>query len=261
MSTSSAPTGLPPELVIEGRIATITLRRPEVGNRLELEDLELLRAQLREVNAAPGVLVLRLRGQGRHFCSGFNLAQAAERGAVAAAGGSFEALAGEIEQARPVTIAAINGSFHGGATDLALACDFRIGVAEAHMFVPAAQIGILFYRGGMERYVRQLGLRVARRVLLAAEALDAQQMLACGFLDQIVEADALAPAVDAFSQHLAGMAPLALLGMKKHLNRIAAGTLDADELRRDIAQADASQDQREGVAARMQKRKPEFHGH
>lgn len=259
MTRSKSP-GLPPELAIDGRIATLTLRRPDVGNRLELEDLELLREQLRRVNDAESVLVLRLRAQGRHFCSGFNLAQAAAQGAVAEAGASFEALAGEIERARPVTIAAINGAFHGGATDLALACDFRFGVPEAQMFVPAAQIGIVFYRGGLERYVRRLGLATAKRVLLAAETLDAQEMRACGVLDRLVEAGALEAATDEFSRRLAGMAPLALLPMKKHLDRIAAGTLDADALMHDIATADASRDQREGIAARIQKRTPEFHG-
>ncbi|WP_240636139.1 enoyl-CoA hydratase/isomerase family protein [Caldimonas tepidiphila] len=260
MSNSKSP-GLPPELALDGRIATITLRRPEVGNRLELEDLALLREQLCLVNDRKEVLVLRLRGQGRHFCSGFNLAQAASEGAVATAGASFEALASEIERVRPVTIAAINGGFHGGATDLALACDFRIGVTGARMFVPAAQIGLVFYRGGLERYVRRLGLGPAKRVLLAAEELDARQMLDCGFLDEVVEPEALEAAVTALSERLAGMAPLALLPMKRHLDAIAAGTLDAATLARDIARADASQDQREGVAARLQKRPPEFHGH
>ena len=68
--------GLPPELHIDGAIATITLRRPAVANRLELSDLEVLQAQLAEVEARQEVLVLRLQGQGRHFCSGFYLGDA-----------------------------------------------------------------------------------------------------------------------------------------------------------------------------------------
>lgn len=257
---SSVP-GQAPELVVDGRIATITLRRAEVANRLELSDLDALREQIAQVDAMPGVLVLRLRGEGRHFCSGFDIGQVGGEGGGAQAGARFEALTEALERARPVTIAEIHGGVYGGATDLALACDFRLGGPAAEMQVPAARLGLLFYRGGLERYVSRLGLQVAKRVLLMAEKLKAEQMLACGFLDRLRDAGpALRDEVDALSDELSGMAPLALLGMKKHLNRIAAGTIDAAALARDIAQCDASQDLREGASAWQQKRAPRFDG-
>jgi enoyl-CoA hydratase/carnithine racemase len=253
--------GQAPELVIDGRIATIVLRRPDVSNRLELSDLETMQAHLAQVNARHDVMVLRLRGQGRHFCSGFNIGQVGGDAGATTAGALFEALAQALEQARPVTIAQVHGGVYGGATDLALACDFRLGTTASEMQVPAAKLGLLFYRGGMERYVSRLGLATAKRVLLLAEKLDAGQMRACGFLDRLLpSADALAADVDALSASLAGMAPLALLGMKKHLNRIAAGTLDADDVANDIARADASEDLREGALAWQQKRAPVFNG-
>lgn len=248
--------GLAPELTIAGPIATITLRRPDMANRLEPEDLDTVRGFIRDVNAQREVLVLRLCAEGRQFCAGFNIGRVADGNA----GASFEALTNEMEQARPVTIAAINGGVYGGATDLALACDFRIGVETTQMFVPAARLGLLFYRGGLQRYVSRLGLNVAKKVLLAAATLDAAQMLACGFLDTVVTPDALREETDRLSNELAGMAPLALLGMKKHLNSIAAGTLDVVEFERDVAQADASYDLREGALAWKEKRKPVFRG-
>jgi len=263
--------GAAPELRIDGRVATITMRRPTVANRLEVEDLELMRAQIDEVNAAPEVLVLRLRGEGRHFCSGFNIRRvghAGDAGDAGGAGGSisagerFEALAEALEHARPVTVAAIQGGVYGGATDLALACDFRVGAPGCEMSVPAAKLGILFYRGGLERYVSRLGLRTAKRLLLTAEKLSAGEMLACGFLDRLAGSPAeFDPLLDALTGTLTGMAPLALLGMKKHLNRIANGHLDADAHARDMAAADASQDLREGALAWQQKRPPVFVGH
>jgi enoyl-CoA hydratase/carnithine racemase len=249
---------LPPELRIEGALATITLRRPAVANRLELPDLDVLQSQLAEVNARPEVLVLRLQALGRHFCSGFNLGDAGEH--IATAAERFEALAAALEAARPVTVAVINGGVYGGATDLALACDFRIGTTAAEMFVPAAQLGLLFYRGGMERFVARLGLATARRILLAAEKLEAAQMLGLGYLDRMVEPAALAQAGQAWCERLAGMAPLALLGMKRHLDAIARGALDEAALARDIAQVNASEDLREGVRAWQEKRRPVFRG-
>ena len=248
--------GLAPELVVAGPIATITLHRPEMANRLEPEDLATLRGFIRDVNAQRDVLVLRLCAEGPQFCAGFNIGRLADGNA----GASFEALANELEQARPVTIAAINGGVYGGATDLALACDFRIGVETSQMFVPAARLGLLFYRGGLQRYVSRLGLNTAKKLLLTAATLDAAQMQACGFLDTVVAPDALRDEVERLSGELACMAPLALLGMKKHLNRIAHGTFDEDEFARDVAQADASHDLREAVLARKENRKPVFRG-
>ncbi len=74
-------------------------------------------------------------------------------------------------------------------------------------------------------------------------------MADCGFLTHLVRADELEAKVTQLSDTLAGMAPLALLGMKKHLNRIALGRLDPDDLRRDVMRAAASSDLREGAAA------------
>ena len=257
-AAESAPVALPPALHVDGAVATITLRRPAVANRLELSDLEVLHAHLAEVNARPEVLVLRLQALGRHFCSGFNLGDAGEHIATAAV--RFEALAAALEAARPVTVAVINGGVYGGATDLALACDFRIGTTAAEMFVPAAQLGLLFYRGGMERFVARLGLPVARRILLAAEKFEAAQMLSLGYLDRMVEPDALAEAGQSWCERLAGMAPLALLGMKRHLDAIARGALDEAALAADIARVNASEDLREGVRAWQEKRKAVFKG-
>ncbi|XHS78941.1 enoyl-CoA hydratase/isomerase family protein [Burkholderiaceae bacterium UC74_6] len=249
--------GLPPSLQLEGALARITLRRPALANRLELEDLETLRAQLDQVNARPEVRVLLLTAEGRHFCSGFNIhaAPGVDAGAL------FEGLSDDWEAARPVTVAAIHGGIYGGATDLALACDFRLGSHPCEMFVPAARLGLHFYRGGMQRYVTRLGLAWAKRVLLAGETLDAETMLSSGFLDRLLpDAAALDGAVDALLEQLLAMAPLALLGMKKHLNAIARNALEESALRTDLQVCNASADLAEGLAAWATKRKPDFQG-
>ncbi len=248
--------GQAPELSVSGREAIITLRRPQVANRLEFADLETIRGFLREVNAMEQVLVLHLRAEGKHFCSGFNI-HSVGAGNI---GETFEALAGELENARPVTIAAVNGGVYGGATDLALACDFRYGVTHSQMFVPAAKLGLLFYQGGLHRYVSRLGVNMAKRLLLTGASFDAEQMRDCGFLDEVVEPGRLDEVTRALGAQLAGMAPLALLGMKKHLTRIAAGRFDAADYAQDLARADASEDLREGAQAWQEKRAPVFKG-
>ena len=247
-----------PSLVIDGRIATLTLRRPRVANRLEIEDLEALGEHLVTVNAREEVLVLRLQAEGRHFCGGFHIGRVGTSGEDA--GQRFEALAEALENARPVTVAALQGGVYGGATDLALACDFRIGTPAAEWRVPAARLGLHYYYGGLERYVRRLGLQVAKRVMLSAETFGAAAMLEAGMLDHLVQSDELYRSVDSYCEQLASMAPLALLAMKRNLNRLALGTDDVGDIASDIAKAAASDDLKEGVRAWAEKRPPIFGG-
>lgn len=259
MAGAEMASGSSPTLSIVDRVATITLARPQVANRLELEDLKVLRAHLDEVNARTEVLVLRLTASGRSFCAGFNITQVGASGGDA--GVRFEELADAIEQARPVTVAALQGGVYGGASDLALACDFRLGAIGCELVVPAARLGLHYYRGGLERYVALLGPSVTRRVMLFAEKFDGPAMLAHGMIDRLLPSpEALAEELEAFSRTLAGMAPLSLLGMKKHIARIARGCLDPGDIAHDIAAAQASQDLLEGAQAWQHKRAPIFHG-
>jgi len=154
----------------------------------------------------------------------------------------------------------LQGGVYGGATDLALACDFRLGSSATEMFMPAARLGLHFYRRGLERYVTRLGLDHAKRLFLTAEKIDASEMHAIGFLTHLVAPDALLASADQLAATLGAMAPLAVTGMKKHLNRIARGALDADDLQRDIERAAASRDLLEGRAAWAEKRMPRFTG-
>jgi enoyl-CoA hydratase/carnithine racemase len=251
--------GADPTLAIDGAVATLTLHRPAVANRLELGDLALMQGFLECVNADRAVRVLRLCGEGRHFCSGFNVGQVGADGA--SAGPRFEALADALEQARPVTVVQLQGGAYGGAVDLALACDFRVGGPATELRIPAVMLGLHFYRGGLERAVARIGLPWARRLFLTADTLDAATLQRAGLLDRLAAtAEAVEDEAARFCAHLAGLAPLALLGMKLHLNRIARGTLDADALARDIAAANASADLQEGARAWREKRAPRFEG-
>jgi enoyl-CoA hydratase/carnithine racemase len=244
-----------PELRIDGAVATLTLRRPQQANRLEPADLLAISEHVARVNATPQVLVLRVQATGKTFCAGYDIGQIGGARPVA-----FEDMVNALEDARPVTMALLQGGVYGGATDLALACDFRLGSTSTEMFMPAARLGLHFYRRGLERYVSRLGVDQAKRLFLTADKIDAREMQAIGFLTHLVAADALQASADHLAATLASMAPLALLGMKKNLNRIARGALDAEDLRRDIERAAASHDLQEGRAAWAEKRAPRFSG-
>ncbi|HEY0956992.1 MAG TPA: enoyl-CoA hydratase/isomerase family protein [Roseateles sp.] len=249
--------GQSPLLEVGDGVARITLRRPRQANRLAVEDLDTLRGFIDAVNADTAVRVLVLAGEGRHFCSGFDL------GALGAvdAGARFGELADALEAARPITIARLHGGVYGGAADLALACDFRLAGPAVEMFVPAARIGLHFYAGGLQRFVNRLGLATAKQVLLAGRTLDAAALLGCGYLDQLLVDEAtLDAAMAALTEQLLAMAPLALLPMKQHLNAIAAGRLDEQRLAADIVKARDSADLAEGQAAWAGKRPAQFKG-
>ncbi len=249
--------GQPPLLERAGSVARITLRRPQQANRLTVEDLATLRGFISEVDADDAVRVLVLAAQGRHFCSGFDLSALV----AVDAGARFGELADALEAARPITVVRLQGGVYGGAADLALAADFRLGVPAVEMFVPAARVGLHFYAGGLRRFVDRLGLATAKQVLLAGRTLDAAALLGCGYLDQLLpDAQALEAALEALTQELSSMAPLALLPMKQHLNAIAAGRLDAAQLAADIRRARDSADLVEGQAAWAAKRPARFTG-
>jgi enoyl-CoA hydratase len=244
-----------PELLIQGVVATITLRRPQQANRLEPDDLAAIADHVARINEQPAVSVLRLQASGKTFCAGYDIERIGGTSPVA-----FEDMVNAVEDARPVTLVLLQGGVYGGATDLALACDFRLGSTSTEMFMPAARLGLHYYQRGLERYVSRLGLDAAKRLFLTAEKIDAQEMKSIGFLTQLVAPDALAAAADQLTVTLGAMAPLAVTGMKKHLNRIARGALDAADLQRDIERAAASRDLQEGRAAWVEKRAPRFTG-
>lgn len=250
--------GTGPELILDGAIATIRFRKPEYANRLSPGDLQTLQEHIATVNQSSEVLVLRFMGEGKYFCSGYDISSLATADAPSSL--FFGKTMDLIESARPVTIAAINGGAYGGGTDLCLACDFRIGVPEANMFMPAAKLGLHFYPGGMARYISRLGLNQAKRLFLTAEKIDAEEMLRIGFLTEIVPSAQLIPRLDALSRLLSGMAPMALLGIKKHLNLIARAQVEIEGIELGVHLSERSNDIAEGALAWKEKRSPRFSG-
>src|SRR6516164_5058628 len=230
--------------------ALVRLNRPREHNRLEPDDLAVLRETFTSVDADPSIRVLVLTGTGKSFSSGFHIGALADRRAGKDVGNedrdAFERMVDRLESLRVPTIAALNGSVYGGATDLALACDFRIGVEGMRLLMPAAQLGIVYYASGIRRYVTRLGVAAAKKLFLTAQPIDAAEMLQIGYLDEVVAAGDLMSRAEALAATLATNAPLAVAGLKRAINE-AAGTLDRDALGAVRALCAASADHAEGV--------------
>jgi enoyl-CoA hydratase len=256
-----SPTEGPPLLALDDTgCATITLNRPRHLNRLHREDLLALQSHLAQLAQDTTLRVVVLAAQGRSFCAGFNLDELEAPGAAGQDPQLFEHTVDALEALPVPTLVRLQGSVYGGATDLALACDFRVGVQGMELRMPAARLGLHYYPSGLRRYVSRLGLQAAKRLFLLAETVPAEELLRIGYLDALAPAAELDAAVQGFTQALASGAPLALRGMKLSLNEIGRGDFDLKRLRLREARCAVSDDLREGLAAFAERREPRFTG-
>jgi len=250
-----------PVLDIEGARATIRLNRPKHLNRLQPDDLDVLSGLFDRIENDPAIRVLVLTGTGRAFSAGYDLGSIAERAATAqeqTAGSAFEIVVNRLEDLSLPTICRLNGGVYGGSTDLALACDFRIGVDTCEMFMPAARLGLHYYTNGIKRYVSRLGADNAKRLFLTAERIGAAEMLRIGYLTAMAPPEALDDEVDKLATILAGNAPVAMRGMKRAINEFARGKLDEAAADRRARDSMRSAEIKEGIRAFSEKRPPKF---
>jgi enoyl-CoA hydratase/carnithine racemase len=252
-----------PLLDISGARATIRLNRPKHHNRLEADDLGVLLKLFDQIEADPALRVLVLTGTGgRTFSSGYDLGSVAARAVSASeeqsAGSAFEVVVNRLEDLGVPTICRLNGSVYGGSTDLALACDFRIGIDTAEMFMPAAKLGLHYYKSGIQRYVSRLGVDNAKMLFLTAQKISAPEMLRIGYLTAMVPPEALDEEVGRLADILAANAPQAMAGMKRAINEFARGKLDEVAADRRHRESMRGAEIKEGIRARAEKRSPRF---
>src|ERR1700674_3126259 len=259
--SEATETASTPLLDIDGARATIRLNRPKHLNRLQPDDLDTLLKLFDRIESDSAIRVMVLTGTGRAFSSGYDLGSIGGRAANAqeqTAGSAFEIVVNRLEDLALPTICRINGGVYGGSTDLALACDFRIGVDSGEMFMPAARLGLHYYKSGIRRYVSRLGVDNAKKLFLTAEKISAEEMLRIGYLTAMVPAEALDEEVDKLATVLAGNAPVAMAGMKRAINEFARGRLDEEAADRRHRDSMRSAEIKEGIKAFTEKRPPKF---
>lgn len=238
-------------------VARITLNRPETHNALDQTAMRAMTAQLERWAGRDDLRALILTGTGRSFCAGAALGDV---GGADWTDNPLTSLCNALEAFPAPTVAGLNGGVYGGGVELALACDFRVGVTGMRAFAPPARLGIHYDPAGIRRAVDRLGSQAARRLFLLAETFDAEGLDRLGFLDHLVAPEALEPKITELATTLAGLAPLAVRGMKRTILELTRGSLDADAARTRIAACFASADHAEGLAAQKEKRPPRFTG-
>ena len=245
MTLTNAISDDSPSLEYVGATATILLRRPRQHNRIDPDDIAVIRSHLDEIQRRSDMRVVVFTGLGeKTFSSGYTVQAIVER-----LDKSFEELLDAVENFPLPTICALNGSVYGGATDLALCCDIRIGVRHSRMFMPAAKFGLHYYPGGLRRYVTQLGPSETKRLFLTAAAIDAEEMLRIGFLNELLDREQLPARVREYADAIAACEPHTVISLKRQINAIAAGDPTAATSRDDHERSLRSGELKRRVAA------------
>ncbi len=246
-----------------GAVLTITLNRPEVLNALNGAMQEALGAALREARDRE-VRAVVVTGAGRGFCVGQDLREFRE--AAGDVGGrlraSYHPNVLALHTLEKPVLAAVNGAAAGAGLSLACACDLRIASEEA-TFVPAfVNVGLVPDSGASFFVTRLLGYARAFEWLSSGRRLPAQEALAWGLAGELVEADGLGDRAAEVAASLAAM-PTRAVGMTKRLLARAASATLEEQLEWEAqlqAAAAGTDDFREGVAAFLEKRPPDFRG-
>ena len=248
----------------KGAVQKITLNRPAELNALNTELLSELDMAFAEAANDAGVKVIILTGAGKAFAAGADITQMA--GMNAAEGKAFGAFGSDvfrrIELLPKPVIAAVNGYALGGGCELAMACDIRIASEKAKVGQPETGLGITPGFSGTQRLSRLVGLGRAKELILTAEAIDAREAWRIGLFNTVVPADKLEEAAFEMAEKIAAKAPLAVSYAKEAINQgietdLETGIAMEANL---FGLCFATQDQKEGMNAFLERRPPVFKG-
>lgn len=245
--------------------AVVTVDRPEALNALDLGHAEELHARLGELSGDEGVRAVVLTGAGeRAFIAGADVkymqgldVQAARRwGALGHAIGRL------LETMPKPTVAAINGFALGGGCELALACDLRLASTKARLGQPEINLGIVPGWGGSLRLARTTSLGFAKELILTGRMVEPEEALARGLVNAVCEPEELLPKAIELAATLSAKSPLALSYAKEAVNQALQGFHEGnlETEARLFAMLFDSEDQKEGMAAFLEKREPRFTG-
>jgi enoyl-CoA hydratase/carnithine racemase len=247
---------------IVGHTAKITIDNPG-ANTWDTESLPALKDLVGKLNDDRNIYALVITGEGEKFFSaGADLKLFADgdpenaRRMAVYFGEAFEALA----DFRGVSIAAVNGFAMGGGLEVAMACDIRIAEAQAQMALPEAKVGLLPCAGGTQRLSWLVGEGWAKRMILCGERIKADTAERIGLVEEVVgQGESLERAM-ALAEQVGEQSPISVAFCKRlvHTGRdtvIGAGLEGERDLFVDLF---STEDQREGVNAFLEKRKPEW---
>lgn len=255
----------------EGQVRKIILNRPERMNAITPLMLEQLNDELKAADDDPAVRVIVLTGEGRAFCAGLDLKQAASGegigGALSATGGTRHYSTREIctvtlQRIDTPVICALNGAAAGYGLDLALGCDMRL-MADTAIIMPGfAKMGVVPESGGTWYLPRLLGWAKACEISMLGDNLDAARAEELGLVNKVVPADQLADVAMEWAGKIAANAPLAITEIKRLFRHGLTQDFESHShhVLMSVLNLFKSNDFNEGVASFIEKRPPSFKG-
>jgi len=246
----------------EDGIGIVTINRPKALNALNMEVFTELYTMFSEIENDPDIRVIILTGAGKAFIAGADILEMKDKTSVNIE--EFIKIARKAGDAiyhlsKPV-IAAINGYAFGGGQELSLACDLRIASEKAQFGQQEINLGIIPGGGAIQRLTRLVGMTKAKEIVYTGDVMDARTALEIGFINQVVPDDRLMDEARALARKLLGKSSVALAYAKKAFNTGADMSLEAamDLDESYFARCFATEGQKEGMQAFIEKRKPEF---
>ncbi len=260
MSAAAAPVVLA-ERPAEG-VGLVRINRPAAHNALNLEVRRLLAHHLTAMGDDPAIRCIILTGNEKAFAAGADIKEMAAAGAIEMLLRGTHKLWRTIAACPKPVIAAVNGYALGGGCELAMTCDIIIAGEGARFGQPEVKIGVVPGGGGTQRLPRAVGKYKAMRYLLTGDFISAQEAFALGLVSEIAADAAVETRALALAQQIAELPPLAVEQIKECVLRGMDAALDTGLALETKANQllFASQDQKEGMAAFIEKRKAKFQG-
>jgi enoyl-CoA hydratase len=252
-------------VAIENGVAVVIVDRPDALNALDLPTLTELRERLLELSGDESARVVVLTGAGdRAFIAGADIKYMSGLDVEGGkAWGELGHNCGQLLETMPKpTIAAINGFALGGGCELALACDLRYASPTARLGQPESNLAIIPGWGGTQRLARVCGLGVAKDLILTGRLVDAEEAYRIGLVSAVYQPGELMERVLDTARALAAKGPVALAAAKAAVNH----ALQGDHVENLTGEAErfgdlfATDDQKEGMTAFVEKREPRFSG-
>jgi enoyl-CoA hydratase len=246
----------------EEAIAVVRINRPEVRNALNLAVRELLAEHFRTLGNDEATRCIIVTGGENVFAAGADIRDMVDLTPIEIMARGVERLWEPIASCPKPVIAAVNGYAFGGGCELAMHADIIIAGEGASFGQPEVRVGIMPGAGGTQRLTRAVGKFRAMRMLLTGEPVKAKDALAMGLVSEVVPDGEVFTAAMRIAKTIASMPPLAVIQIKEAVLAGQDASLETAMLleRKAFQLLFATNDQKEGMRAFLEKRKPEFHG-